>query len=361
MTRRIKKGGNTDIDNPIEKFNDAKKRHYSYYTAKFSLPFEKILNLDDTHICKEAYSTESLNTNIHIGQRKLLLSEIQLLNRYYSKYPKIDPTLIYIGSATGSHLLTLHKMFPNVKFVLYDYAKFDPKLGKLPNVFELHEGDDGFFTTEKCIAIMPKYSKIPVIFVSDIRQNNIGTWQQFEEGVERDLIFQMDWVKILNPVMSLLKFRIPFNKGTSYKMPYLKGEIYYGIWAPPMSAETRLLVEKPDNKNIVYYDFTKYEQAMFFHNKFVRQYCFDSEYKDYISRSDNPYCFCYDCVAELSVLDDYAKLKKKPLKEVIKMFGKLARFDKLYTSYKNLIKKKLVNIEDIVIKKCNGKTMKKKK
>lgn len=354
----ITKGKHSNSKHNVKE-NDAMnkegKRHCMYYTDKFTLPFDKVLNIDQ-HLCKEKYKPESnMTQNIHLGQRKLLLSEIQLLTRYYTKYPKVDPVMLYIGSATGSHLIALHNMFPKVRFILYDYAKFDIKLKALPKVFEIHEGEDGFFTTDKCKALKPRLSKESLILVSDIRQDGGSKWSDFENGIKKDMELQKEWVQTLNPVMSLLKFRMVYNQGENYKLPYIKGVIYYGIWAPPLSGETRLLIEKEDNYKIIDYVFNTYEEGMFFHNKYTRQYCFNNEYLEYTTMPDNPYCPCYDCIAELNVLDEYAQLTKKKLKDIIKLFGKLAHFNKLWNTYKDISKnKKSVNIDSIISKSCGA-------
>lgn len=273
------------------------------YTAKKDHVFDRHVRLDDPNY-KEIYDANYKSDNMHIGQRKLLVSEIQLLNAYYSTKPKKDPTILYIGSAPGTHLLVLTKLFPNVKFILYDGAKFDTKLSK-NHKFELH---NEFFDDNKA----KEYTDhdMPLLFVSDIRL----TEEKFEAGVVRDMKMQEDWVRIIDPVMSLLKFRMSYDMKAGDKIKYLKGTLLFGIWAKPLSGETRLLVKQEDNKKSVNYEFSAYEQTQFFHNKYVRQFCFKSAYNSFKGQMyelDNDYCPCYDCYAELSILADYIKLDSK--------------------------------------------------
>lgn len=72
---------------------------------------------------------------VHWGQRKLLLSEIQLLcealeaNGINTKF-----TIVYAGSAPGTHLKLLDDLFPGHQWHLIDPMPFDVEnLGSLPN------------------------------------------------------------------------------------------------------------------------------------------------------------------------------------------------------------------------------------
>jgi hypothetical protein len=69
--------------------------------------------------------------NIHIGQRKLLISEIQALNAIFDKYTD-HGLIIYAGSAPSMKLWYLMKLYPNVKFLMIDPNEFfiyDSKYG----------------------------------------------------------------------------------------------------------------------------------------------------------------------------------------------------------------------------------------
>jgi hypothetical protein len=271
--------------------------------------------------------------NVHLGQRKLLLSEIQVLLKYYEISPDIHPVMLYIGAAIGTHLVTLSKLFPHVKFILYDGSKIYKKLHSFPN-FEIHDsttpinaldkGDtdsvnDGFFTTKKCMRWANKLDNNSLIFVSDIRL----TEDDFEGGVLRDLKLQETWVHILKPKLSLLKFRPPYQ---AKNISYLPGDIFYGIWPPPLSAETRLLVTQKDaiKKSTKQYSFSDYEGLLYYHNKNRRTTCqsiIPKIFAPYITIKNNIYCSCYDCIAELHVLYKYSIMFDKPLHSVVRIFG----------------------------------------
>ena len=179
--------------------------------------------------------------------------------------------------------------------------------------------NDGFFTTMKCNRIAPSLSSDNLIFVSDIRL----TEEKFEEGVLRDLRLQETWMRILQPKLSLVKFRIPFLK---QDLTYLNGDILYGIWAPPVSAETRLLISQKDvmENNTKNYSVNDYEEILYYHNKYQRTTCqswIPERFSPYIDIKNNIYCSCYDCLAELHVLYKYSIMFNESFDKVIRIFG----------------------------------------
>jgi len=290
-------------------------RHCSFVgSVKNGIPFS------DTLLTKfgETYDPKNeLQSNQHIGQRKLLLSEIQLLNHYYSKNKDnaVYPTIVYVGSAPGTHLLFLKYMFPKVKFILYDGANFDPRLrNDLTGSFELY---NEYFTDDVCKTLKKRFAaslKSDLLFISDIRMDQKDK-KMFEKQVAIDNALQLGWIKILKPKYSLLKFRLPYHlkHGESYN--YLKGRVMYQMWPPAVSGETRLLVSKSAiSSPLVPYDFKQYEEAMFFHNKWARGYCFslplNHELSPIVYTKNNSHCTCYDCMAELYTLQEYTKLEE---------------------------------------------------
>ena len=241
-------------------------------------------------------------TNMHYGQRKLLISEIQLLSKYYTDYgDKGDPVVLYIGDAPGMHLITLHHMFPRVKFILYDSARFESKIMDMPHVFQVH---NEYFTEESCNYVKDIAN---LLLVSDIRRN-ASEQRSFEDGVMQDMMMQQQWVKTLRPVLSLLKFRMSYNMKTDYSLTYLKGTLYFGIWAKRTSGECRLLVDALDGFSLARYGYSDYERTQAYHNRYVRSYGFTeaiSKFQDLII-DKGYYCPCYDCFAEMSVIKAYA-------------------------------------------------------
>lgn len=293
-------------------------RHCFYYSYKQTDPLSRDTKLDLKSSYKSKYdSSKQLPFNIHIGQRKLLLSEIQLLTTWYMEHPTIHPTVLYIGAAPGTHLLLLSKLFPSVSFVLYDGARFDRRLHK--PVFCVNKG---FVDTQQIRDMRTKFDENSLIFISDIRLDAPND-DAFESAVTRDMELQQEWLSILQPKMSLLKFRMSYNMKHGDTLMYTKGDLMYQLWAKPASGETRLFVRKEDINVHIPYDFKDYEETMAFHNNFKRPYCYHDippELRSYIfAPSGHAYCPCHDCVMELTVLFDYSKTMKKEMDWVIKI------------------------------------------
>lgn len=296
------------------------RRHCFYYSkdAHKTLRRSELVKLDTEMKVPYEHSYQP-PTNVHIGQRKLLLSEIQLLTKWYQEH-HYDPVVLYVGAAPGTHLILLSYMFPNVYFILYDGAKFDRILSHYPNIYEVHEGKDGFVDTKLVHSIKKRFmDSSRLIFVSDIRLGADSEYQ-FESGVTEDMKRQQEWMEILRPKMSLLKFRMSYHMKHGEKLRYTKGDLYYQVWPKDKSGETRLLVRQKDIDTKVDYDFKEYEETMFFHNKYSRPFCYSHtppDVKKWVLSKQNTYCPCYDCLSELSIIHDYCRVMNQNFDQTV--------------------------------------------
>lgn len=295
--------------NILQELSKVKKKHCYFYAEqnKNELPFSLELNLNDTLHQTPYDETYQPLTNVHIEQRKLLLSEIQLMNEYYKTYGSTStktPLILYIGSAPGIHLPYLHTMYPKLKFVLYDGATFDETLYKSNDIYEIHDGPSGFFTTEKARELINKYENYDLLFVCDFRlsSDNIN---EFEQNVMKDMRNQEQWVRILNPLISLLKFRTPYYMYED--MTYMSGKLLYGIWRSPKSTESRLLTHQSEINVDKLYNGRAYENSNFFNTKYSRPFAYRKAFQDFPKYiiDTNMYCPCYDCYSELMILKEY--------------------------------------------------------
>lgn len=231
---------------------------------------------------------------LHWGQRKLFLSEIEFLTLFYDNTNKL---VVYAGSAPGTHITALSAMFPKYYFYLVDPAKFNIKETKHIKII------NDFFTNETIKTIKDVYKDIEILFISDIRTGDpkVLNFEQIEKAVKEDQNHQMEWVKLLCPRAAILKYRLPWdNKITSY----LKGYIYLPVWGRETTTETRLIIINEDNFENIDYDNKKYEEQLSYFNRITRvQYYDQGIYEGLISYMDH----CYDCVAELYILDKYMK------------------------------------------------------
>jgi hypothetical protein len=212
------------------------------------------------------------------GQMKLFITELQFLNKYWNPSDVPNPICVYVGAATGNHIVFLAKMFPQIEFHLYDGRSFDSRLESVENVklfVKLFTNDD-----------VKKYKdRNDVFFISDIRSleynqdviQNEETDKKNEDATINDMNLQMSWVVQIKPVKAHLKFRLPYNYDDKYEwsrerksFQYLDGDIYKQPFAPHTSTEARLV---PDLKLAVKdWDFRAYENIMFYHNNVVREH-----------------------------------------------------------------------------------------
>lgn len=88
--------------------------------------------------------------------------------------------------------------------------------------------------------------------------------------VQRDMLWQQAWVRIMRPFGSILKFRLPWTDGCTQYLPlediayfsflksfllsYMKGDIYLPVWGPQTTTESRLVVRQDDADTSISYD-----------------------------------------------------------------------------------------------------------
>ena len=233
----------------------------------------------------------------HYGQRKLLMSEIELLIR-------VDPskhyTLVYAGAAPGIHIPLLSELFPNITFHLYD-----------PGVFQINETDrirlfNTYFTDEEA----GLYVEVPnLIFVCDIRRSpdELLVWE--------DMLAQQRWHMIMRPVLTSLKFRLPWpENGVVFlgrrvtrqhpRVLYLDGDIHLPIWGRTQTTESRLVIDErfynhQGRPMTRLYDCFAYEEEMCYFNRVIRPSTHNQPLRA------GGLDACYDCAAEVAVLDQY--------------------------------------------------------
>jgi hypothetical protein len=272
---------------PIAKKNDIK-------IDCFDKPIEKnipLLKYDEIGN-KLKYKPYDLNVNIHWGQRKLFLSEVMFLNEYYNLYDKNkEKIFIYAGAAAGHHIILLSIMFPDIKFLLYDPAKFAIKETQQIKIF------NEYFTNDTAESLK-KYENS--LFCSDVRR------EAKNEIILEDMKLQSDWVKIIKPLASMLKFRVIYpkiqeNNHPDNKYIYLDGELYMQQYAPIHSTEMRLISQKQKtNYKDTEYDIYDIESTCFYFNNVVRQ-------KYYYKHKYNCISHHYDGMAEIRIWKTYLK------------------------------------------------------
>jgi hypothetical protein len=300
------------------------------YNKTLSLTLNKELPSLPYYQRKEIYKTVK-----HAGQRKLLMAELELLTAFFDKYPnKNKVVIVYVGAGPGHHLEILVPLFKQFiyQWVLYDpvfYKSVYPPLKKLE---KLRTEDEErpyvdlrgqYFKDEDAEYIRKTYTDegYEVIFISDIRRKE-GFGKPTEKEVYLDMVDQKKWYEIINPIAGQLKFRLPWEEGTT---EYLKGTIYLPIWGPQQTTESRLTIFER-NPSIVKYNNKAYESKMFYFNTKYRVSLY--EIPEIYTSLEN-YCHCFDCTAEIEVLRRvYAYCKKKDRFLEPKSFGGMKKTEK---------------------------------
>jgi ubiquinone/menaquinone biosynthesis C-methylase UbiE len=274
---------NLRLNNPKNPFNN--------YIASFKKPeivadqndFFRILTPDFPREPYERRFKDKRNY-IHWGQRKLLLSEIEFLCLFFKdKFANLslknntkDVVVVYAGAAPGTHILILNDLFPMVKFILYDPCEFSQELRNSCEFSQKIEIYQELFTDAVCLDLKEKYKNDTILFISDIRTADITTMdnKEVEDHIINDQQLQFIWYGILNPTLSMLKFRLPWNDGIT---SYLDGDIYLQAYAPLSSTETRLIIAQ--DCSLRDYDNRLYEEQLFYFNKYLRDanYCIKDE------------------------------------------------------------------------------------
>lgn len=249
----------------------------------------RILTHDANRSKYYSRSDEERSVN-HWGQRKLLLSEIEFLTMYYDSAKLV----VYAGAAPGTHTSYLSELFPKLEFHLWDPAPFTCKRSKKIKIFR------DFFTDD----VAKSYaSKDSVLFISDIRTADpkVLSGIEVEEAIKFDQKLQMDAHLLMNPVASMLKFRLPWN--STGNTEYLDGKIFLPVWGRQSTTETRLVVERGADMKL--YNDLEYEEQMFYFNTVTRV-----QYYQHDVEKVPGLCHCYDCASEVYILTKYLKIVK---------------------------------------------------
>jgi len=225
----------------------------------------------------------------HIGQLKLLFSEILFI----SKFIEMKPTkVLYVGAGSdGYHNSYLADMFPEIQFDLWDPGKFvvSPKPNiKIFNKFFRNDSADKYANDVK--------NGEKLLFMSDIRNLEIANNRENLDKIDRiviaDMNDQMNWSRIIRPIASYLKFRLPYK---IEKFRYFRGPVYLQPFSP-LSTEARIVVTNFDDMKM--YDSIEFDEKMAYFNHVIRSK--KIKYKKWrnimekyniINNWDSAYCF----------------------------------------------------------------------
>ncbi len=260
--------------------------NYSSLPIKFNKN-HRLLDLNKTK--KYIRRSNEYKPALHWGQLKLFLSEVEFLTLAIKECPDKELWFVYAGAAPGHHIKYLATLFPKIHFELYDPNDF---VVKDTDMIKTHVQ---FFTDED--AKFWANSGKTVVFCSDIRSEPAT-----QENIIRNMKMQLDWWKIINPELSMFKFRLPWESG---KTEYPEGDIYIQAFAGPTSSETRLICKK--DAKLIEYDNTTYEDACFNHNTDDRLRRYQTALGN-IQLIRDGLDMCYDCSSFIYIMHEYMKI-----------------------------------------------------
>ena len=249
--------------------------------------------LDDG--CEMSCYSRRVPRNVkHVGQLKLLLSEIEFLTPYKNQ----SITLVYAGAAPGFHIPRLVRMFPLVHFVLVDPNKSVMSTMNMNNVTVLQ-----CEMTDNLAAELKGMYGTKTLFVSDVR---VGPASEREADIDqqrrihKDMLAQMQWFSLLDPMAGMFKFRLPWDMEASTE--YLDGLIHLPVFGRFLTHESRLVVQR--GARMKTYDNSRYEGQMAHFNQKLRTAIY-------------PGGRCYDCTVFRHIIQGY--LEKPAVDEEVEM------------------------------------------
>jgi len=221
---------------------------------------------------RKKYDPSLKAPNVHWGQMKLFVSEVEFL----SMYPDTQ-LVVYAGAAGGHHIPLLSAMFPNKYFVLFDPADFAIRPSK--RIVIRNE----FFTE----ATMKEFKNDEFLFITDIRSSRSKDDVKYEETILEDMERQRKWIEEMVPRASMIKFRatfpgMKFKPGSKLdriskegKQEYLDGILLLQAFAKETSTEMRLIVDRELHRRgskfiTKNYDIHLIEEKMFYFNQVYR-------------------------------------------------------------------------------------------
>jgi hypothetical protein len=257
IVRKLIRGGSDKLNTTL-RYLASGYTHFdkfkSLYIRDMSKEHSPILTIDDIKECLPYEPhTSNRNMGLHIGQRKLLLSEVQFLTKHNTPY------CVYAGSAPGHKTHLLSNMFPDIKFILIDPNKFDlvltNKNSKIthrnephPDIIHLYyeyptksnaylnNKNMSNMNTSDCkkmvdfiqtssfkvfiiedymnISIANMLKKLNCTFISDVR-SNVDETAPSDFDIIWNTAMVYNWINKLQPEMTMIKFRIPYYNEVS--------------------------------------------------------------------------------------------------------------------------------------------------
>lgn len=220
-----------------------------------------IMELDHTTYPRMHYADRKgldLTGNVYCGQLKALCMDVQFLTAHSST----GDLVVYIAGRDGGHLPTLSRMFPCLRFDVFDLPQANPLLlGETCPKFnfinrKFNEQDAAGYRS-----MMQTQGK-EVLLISDMRPVDIEAKCAVSSDVTQHTLFvndqdemnvQMRWVQTMRPRQALIRFRVPYNETDGelgqrvapeqpMTITYLKGKMFFQPFCKRTSTEASVRI-----------------------------------------------------------------------------------------------------------------------
>lgn len=331
--------------------------------------------------------SEIIKPSVHIGQRKLFLSEMQFLTKHPNKI------CVYAGSSPSNKTHYLSTLFPDVKFILIDPNKFNIILpngkshrkerhddiihiyhhfGTSSNTYDVFDNKklseldekqqdeilDFIKTSDHKIYIIEDYMGVDdaklfkklgdITFISDIRSNSSKDGFPLDSDIYWNMSMMFNWISIMLPVESMLKHRMPYGDDTDslsdvYKDDFelskkfgIDFENDYKQSISKMSKATLYIQAwagissaeirmhvKRENISNIVEYNVKEIEERFFYYNCINRPWYYHENEN--SDKSLGFCHCGDCSLENKIITDYVKIvnPKENVKNIVEYLGKI--------------------------------------
>lgn len=238
------------------------------------------LRFDTSHLeaGNPVHMRTRLNPYLYNPYLKMLCNDVDFL----TKKAETGDKAIYIGGSIGAYVLLLAKMFPTVQFDMYDHnlsnsvKKAKEESFMPPNLEHKPENFSEKVAAQLLLKDGIKGNKL--LLMSDLRNITRNAWGNkghvavTDDNVVNDLHLQENWVQLLRPRSSQIKFKLPYHGSVQYS--YLKGEANTQLFGKHSTSEIRLTVDAPLEESREFprymYDKQKHEDSMYYHNFVTR-------------------------------------------------------------------------------------------
>ena len=216
--------------------------------------------------------------------RRELIETVEFLTQ--SLIPsKIDEyVFVFVGAAPGYDVSYLRKLFPTLKFVLFDPKPISREIGGDTEIYQ------ELFTNKWAKQLGARYRQKKILLQCDTRISS--------KKLRENLLMIRIWHGIMNVHRGAYEMTLPYDSdGFSL---FLKGKLYFPVWSKPAGADCRLITDFKSNE-LVRYGHRYHEEVMMYFNCIART-CM---YTNNELHLPDIYDACYDCTTEKLILSEY--------------------------------------------------------